>query len=139
MALAYDLPITPSKAVRASEWPIEIVADVTDAVRRDLALESPGTLAVIVPEDRIDALYRTLSDEFGNAVGLGAVGLTRDVAVITPQEAKGLEFDGVIVVDPLAVLNGSERGAGALYVAMTRATQRLYLVADGELPRGILQ
>jgi DNA helicase IV len=139
MALAYDLPITPSKAVRASEWPIEIVADVTDAVRRDLALESPGTLAVIVPEDRIDALYRTLSDEFGNAVGLGAVGLTRDVAVITPQEAKGLEFDGVIVVDPMAVLNGSERGAGALYVAMTRATQRLYLVADGELPRGILQ
>ncbi|CAN5401094.1 AAA family ATPase [soil metagenome] len=139
MALAYNLPITPSKAVRASEWPIEVVTDVTDAVRRDLALESPGTLAVIVPDDRIDGLYRTLSDEFGNAIGLGAVGLTRDVAVITPQEAKGLEFDGVIIVDPMAVLTGSERGAGALYVAMTRATQRLYLVADGELPRGILE
>lgn len=138
MALAYDLPITPSKAVRASEWPIEVVTDTTDAVRRDLALESPGTLAVIVPDDRIDALYATLSAEFGTAVGLGAVGLTREVAVITPQEAKGLEFDGVIVVDPMAVLTGSERGAGAFYVAMTRATQRLYLVADGELPRGIL-
>lgn len=137
MALAYKLPITPSKAVRASEWPIEVVTDVTDAVRRDLALESAGTLAVIVPEDRIDTLYASLSGEFGNAVGLGAVGLTRDVAVITPQEAKGLEFDGVIIVDPMAVLTGSERGAGALYVAMTRATQRLYLVADGELPRGI--
>jgi len=43
----------------------------------------------------------------------------------------------VVVVDPAGVVAASERGAGALYVAMTRATQRLYLVSDGPLPAGL--
>ena len=49
-------------------------------------------------------------------------------------EAKGLEFDAVVVVDPAAVLAGSHRGANDLYVAVTRATKRLTVVTDGELP-----
>jgi DNA helicase IV len=137
MAVAHGLPITRSRAVRASEWPIEVVSDVADAVRRDRALEGGGTLAVIVLEPRLAALGAELEAEFGAAVGIGAQGLTRDIAIITPHDAKGLEFDAVIVVDPSAIVAGSERGGGALYVAMTRATQRLYLVADGELPDGL--
>jgi DNA helicase IV len=137
MAVAHGLPITPSRAVRASEWPIEVVTDVADAVRRNRALEVGGTLAVIVLEPQLAALGEQLEAEFGTAVGIGAQGLTRDVAIITPQDAKGLEFDAVVVVDPAAIVAASERGAGALYVAMTRATQRLYLVAEGELPEGL--
>ncbi|MDF2434679.1 MAG: hypothetical protein JWP44_4310 [Mucilaginibacter sp.] len=137
MAVAHGLPITRSRAVRASEWPIEVVSDVADAVRRDRALEGGGTLAVIVLEPRLAALGAELEAEYGAAVGIGAQGLTRDIAIITPHDAKGLEFDAVIVVDPSAIVAGSERGGGALYVAMTRATQRLYLVADGELPDGL--
>jgi superfamily I DNA/RNA helicase len=114
------------------------VADAVEAVRIDRESDGTGgTLAVIVLEPGIRELTDRLVAEFGDAVGLGAVGLTRDIAVITPQEAKGLEFDSVVVVDPAAILAASERGAGALYVAMTRATQRLTLVADGELPAGI--
>ncbi|MCU1583433.1 MAG: family ATPase, partial [Microbacteriaceae bacterium] len=137
MAVAHGLPVTPSRAVRASEWPIEVVTDVADAVRRNRALEVGGTLAVIVLEPQLAALGEKLEAEFGAAVGIGAQGLTRDVAIITPQDAKGLEFDAVVVVDPAAIVAASERGAGALYVAMTRATQRLYLVAEGELPEGL--
>jgi DNA helicase IV len=137
MAVAHGLPITPSRAVRASEWPIEVVTDVADAVRRDRALDAGGTLAVIVLEPWLPALGEELIAEFGAAVGIGAQGLTRDIAIITPQDAKGLEFDAVVVVDPTAIVAASERGAGALYVAMTRATQRLYLVAEGELPAGL--
>jgi superfamily I DNA/RNA helicase len=96
-----------------------------------------GTVAVIVPEPAIDALYSTLSTEFGDSIGRGSAGLLRDIALLTPQDSKGLEFDAVIVVDPAAIVAASERGAGALYVAMTRATQRLYLVADGPLPAGL--
>jgi DNA helicase IV len=139
MAIAHNLPITRSKAVRASDWPIETLVDVAAAVRRDQAIPEKGTLAVIVLPEHIDSLYAQLAREFGAAIGLGAQGLMRDIAVITPQEAKGLEFDGVVVVDPAAILAASPRGAGALYVAMTRATQRLYLITDGPLPRGILE
>jgi DNA helicase IV len=136
VAIAHQLPITQSRAVRASEWPVEIVTDVADAVRRDRALKAGGTLAVIVVDAAIEAIHDTLIAEFGSDVGLGAAGLMRDIALLTPQDAKGLEFDAVIVVDPSAIVAASERGAGALYVAMTRATQRLYLVADGPLPAG---
>jgi DNA helicase IV len=135
VAIAHQLPITPSRAVRASEWPVETVTDVAEAVRRDRALHA-GTLAVVVVDAEIDAVQARLTAEFGDDVGRGALGLTRAIALLTPQDAKGLEFDAVIVVDPSAIVAASERGAGALYVAMTRATQRLYVVANGPLPAG---
>ena len=59
------------------------------------------------------------------------------VAVLTAGEAKGLEFDAVVVVEPSAIVDSGPRGAGSLYVAMTRPTQRLLLVAARELPAGI--
>ena len=139
MAIANGLQVTESRSVRSSEWPITVVADAVEAVRIDRAPDGAGgTLAVIVLESGIRELTDRLMAEFGDTVGLGADGLARDIAVITPQDAKGLEFDSVVVVDPVAILASSERGAGALYVAMTRATQRLTLVAEGELPVGTL-
>ena len=146
MAIAHGLPVTPSRAVRSSEWPIAVVPTVLNAVATELGLREQdgtgtgtvggavgGTVAVIALE--ADAVFAELRAEFGQEIGRG---LSSEVAVITPQDAKGLEFDAVIVVDPAAILAASTRGAGALYVAMTRATQRLYLVSEGDLPPGIL-
>ena len=133
VAISHHLSITPSRTVRSSEWPVETVTDAAVAVRRDLALGAGGTLAVIVVDSGLDALESTLRAEFGDLLGVGELGLGREIALLTPQDAKGLEFDAVIVVDPAAILTASERGAGALYVAMTRATQRLYLVGDAPL------
>ncbi len=133
VALSHGLSITPSRTVRSSEWPVETVADAAVAVRSDRALGAGGTLAVIVVDAGLDELEATLRAEFGDLLGVGALGLSREIALLTPRDAKGLEFDAVIVVDPAAILAASERGAGALYVAMTRATQRLYLVGDAPL------
>ena len=58
----------------------------------------------------------------------GAAGLSRPIAVLTGYEAKGLEFDAVVLADPDALVAESPRGAASLYVAMTRPTQRLTLV-----------
>lgn len=135
MAIAHGLPVTPSRSVRASPWPIVVVADAADAVRRDRQLD--GTLAVIVLESALDAVHRQLEPEFGELLGLGAAGLSRPIALLSTQEAKGLEFDSVVVVDPAAIVASSSRGAGALYVAMTRATQRLTLVSTVALPEGL--
>ena len=54
--------------------------------------------------------------------------------MLTVRQAKGLEFDTVLVVDPGLILAESPRGRSDLYVALTRATQRLGVVHPGEPP-----
>jgi superfamily I DNA/RNA helicase len=63
--------------------------------------------------------------------------LERPVAVLTVRQAKGLEFDSVVVIDPAGILAESPRGRSDLYVALTRATQRLGILCPGE-PPGVL-
>ena len=55
-----------------------------------------------------------------------------DVPLFGPEQVKGLEFDGVVVVEPNAILDGTPRGARLLYVAMTRAVQELAFVTTGD-------
>ncbi len=64
----------------------------------------------------------------------------RELPLFGPEAVKGLEFDGVIVVNPHEILSeGSdqpmtERGARLLYVAMTRAVQELHFVTVASAP-----
>ena len=142
MAVAHGVNITRSRAVRESEWPVDIVragelsAAVVETVLADRAL-GDGTVAVIVSESLVPHVWPALAASLGPAVGRGAAGLNRAVAVLTPQESKGLEFDAVVVVEPQRIVDEIARGAAALYVAMTRPTQRLHLVTSGALPAGI--
>jgi DNA helicase IV len=50
-------------------------------------------------------------------------------------QAKGLEFDSVLIGDPAGIVAESRHGLNDLYVALTRATQRLGVVYSGELPK----
>ncbi|MEO8907918.1 MAG: ATP-binding domain-containing protein, partial [Microbacteriaceae bacterium] len=132
-----------------AEGAAEGVADtllgaIVEAVRVERELDSSGTLAVIAPVALVDEVLAVLVGAFdggsggpfggasggasGPMVGRGAVGLGRPIAVLTAREAKGLEFDAVVLADPDAIVAESPRGASALYVAMTRPTQRLTLV-----------
>jgi DNA helicase IV len=144
MAIAHGLTITRSRSVRSSEWPVQVVhtddaaAAVADAVEADRAIDTLGTIAVIASASHIDAVTLRLEERFGDLVGRGAAGLNRAVAVLTPQESKGLEFDAVVVAEPQLIVGEIARGAAALYVAMTRPTQRLHLVTTGDLPAGIV-
>ncbi len=149
MAVAHGLPVTQATSVRESAWPIGLVRvdpqhpvgalhkAVLDAVRADRGVDATGTLAVIAQQHEVSRLVDTLSADPVLDVGLGAEGLTRPIVVLSPQDAKGLEFDAVVIVDPAGIVEASVRGAAALYVAMTRPTQRLTLVALGELPAGL--
>jgi DNA helicase IV len=137
MAIAHGLPVTPARGVRESEWPIAVATDVAEAIRADRAIDTSGTLAVIAAAADVASLHDRLRPEFGELIGLGADGIVRPIVVLSPQESKGLEFDAVVAVDPSGIVAESERGAGALYVAMTRPTQRLTLVSRGALPAGL--
>ena len=61
-----------------------------------------------------------------------------DVPLFGPEAVKGLEFDGVVVVNPHGILDADgenpSRGARLLYVAMTRAVQELAFVSDSRPP-----
>jgi DNA helicase IV len=56
---------------------------------------------------------------------------------VVPAETKGLEFDAVLVVDPQRILANGPRGAAELYVALTRATQRLGVLHREPLPQAL--
>jgi len=145
MARAHGVPVTPSRAVRDSAWPItrltvddaDLLPAVVDVVDEDLETDARGTLAVITLPGMLGPVSRELAVRFGDRVGVGAAGLSLPIVVITPQEAKGLEFDSVVVVEPTDILESTERGAARLYVALTRPTQRLHLVGSRPLPAGL--
>ncbi|MBV9204612.1 MAG: AAA family ATPase [Actinobacteria bacterium] len=90
-----------------------------------------GRLAVIAPATRIADLARALPDA---AAGDRTEVLDSPVALLTVGQAKGLEFDRVVLVDPAGILAASPAGGHDLYVAITRATHRLAVVHDGDLP-----
>ncbi|MGN6473571.1 MAG: HelD family protein [Mycobacteriales bacterium] len=96
-----------------------------------------GRLAVLTSAADFESVRASLADRYGADIGVGAVGLAAPIAVLEIGDAKGLEFDGVVLVDPGEWLTEGERGLRDLYVALTRATQRLDVVHTGALP-GVL-
>jgi hypothetical protein len=111
-----------------------LAAAVAQRAHADLAeLGGPdgGRLAVIAP----DALVAAIGAALPAAVpGDRPESLDSAAALLTVSQAKGLEFDRVIVADPAGLLAQSENGGHDLYVAITRATHRLTVLYDGELP-----
>jgi DNA helicase IV len=58
--------------------------------------------------------------------------LGTSINLVSPDEAKGLEFDAVVVVEPEQIVAGDGRGHRMLYVALTRTTRYLDIVCVGE-------
>ena len=102
-------------------------ADVVRAALREAAslAAQDGLVAVIVP--RALTAETPGPDAFDGLV----------VPVLTPRQAKGLEFDHVVVVEPAAIAEDGEQGLRELYVALTRPTRTLVVVHARPLPDAI--
>ncbi|MCI4676902.1 RNA polymerase recycling motor ATPase HelR [Candidatus Mycolicibacterium alkanivorans] len=106
--------VRPPESVRACgirPWSRRVTADQLSAAVDDFVAQEAardGTSIVIGPPDVPGA--------------------------VAPSETKGLEFDAVLVAEPDRILADGPRGAADLYVALTRATQRLGVVHQGPLP-----
>jgi DNA helicase IV len=106
--LAYRQGGAPPKLVRVGEDQL-----MTTALRE--ASELDGLLAIIGPRSLVSP-HGEMFDE-------------SDVPLLTPREAKGLEFDHVVVVEPARIAEeGGGRGLRELYVALTRPTKTLVVV-----------
>lgn len=115
---------------------------VMDQVALSLAQVPGGLCAVVTAAQDVDALRAAAQERFAGRVGEGAgdAASGRDVLVLSATEAKGLEFDAVVVADPGAVVRESDGVVGNLYVALTRTTQRLAVVSVGQdAPAALLQ
>ena len=129
-------PVRPPRSVRETgEFPWHAPYEpgvLPDVVKAEREAVGDGRVAVIVPAARAAEVREALGlTELGPADGLD---LTEPVVVLTVKQAKGLEFDSVLVVDPAGILAGSPRGTNDLYVALTRSTRRLGVLPDGPLP-----
>ncbi|MEV0237219.1 ATP-binding domain-containing protein [Nonomuraea sp. NPDC050786] len=94
-------------------------------VAEELALIGEGRVGVV----SADARHAEVSALFPGG------DLDAPVVALTVGQAKGLEFDAVVVVDPAGILGQSPMGGQDLYVAVTRATRRLTVVYEGDLPQ----
>ena len=114
--------------------PGELAAAVAAAVSAETAAVAGGNVAVLAPAGLVDELNEAVGS--GPLDGSGADGPDLDdmVVVLTVSQAKGLEFDSVLIVDPAQILADSPHGLSELYVALTRATQRLGVLHSGPLP-----
>jgi DNA helicase IV len=117
------------EAVRADE----LVRAGARIARR--ACTEPGTVAVIAPP----ALHRPLVTELGDvgAVADTAESIDAPIAILDAVDAKGLEFDHVIIIEPSMLVAPEAAGLRLLYTTMTRATQRLSVVHAEPLPEAL--
>jgi hypothetical protein len=136
----------PPRAVGVPESALDHqVSTTTRAAADDVVdAEGNGRVAVLAPATRVEALRERLAADAlpvgGTAGGedavdeRGAADLEVAVVVSTVAEAKGLEFDAVVLVDPGGIVEESPRGLNDLYVALTRATRSLDVVHPDRLP-----
>jgi DNA helicase IV len=145
VAHAAGLTISTPKAVREGEWPPlvdrleagQLLPKLREVLPEEVAIADGGLLAVIVPEPRLAQVRSAVVEQFGRRVGSGSGGLSQDIVVLGAREAKGLEFDVVLVLEPQELIDEVEGSVGDLYVAMTRTTRRLRILAEGAIPAGI--
>ncbi|MBM2622996.1 AAA family ATPase [Actinoplanes sp. LDG1-06] len=123
-----DLPLP--KAVRSTGVdPVDVVTDaarlpdvVREVTEKQLA-DVDGTIGVITPVPRRDEMAGWVA------------GLPERVQVVTALEAKGMEYDAVVLVEP-GSLTRDPAGMRTLYVALSRATQRLTTIGTDPDWRG---
>ncbi len=92
----------------------DVVAGAVAAVS-DLANQLDGSIGVVTAPSALAEVS-------------AAVGDLDRIAVVTAQQSKGLEYDGVVVVDPDRIVAESPGGTRLLYVALTRPTQHLITI-----------
>ncbi|MEV0491492.1 HelD family protein [Streptomyces atratus] len=95
---------------------------------------TPRSVAVIVPDDSgwLDEIGRHLDE---------ADGITEQereaVSVLAAGQAKGMEYDHVLVVEPATIADRGPSGLRQLYIALTRSTQSLTVLHTAPLPEAL--
>jgi DNA helicase IV len=144
----YDLAAQLLPLAAPGSAPLTVVRDApTDPfVHRVEAADRPGRVVAVAMEHAAEGRYvgvvcpSTHRSELAAALAAGQVRWSSAdsddpdalVSLVDPEEAKGLEFDAVVVVEPEDIVAGDERGHRMLFIALTRTTRYLDIVCAGE-------
>ena len=112
----------------------QLFGEVADATAAMSAAMPDGSIAVVAAEAMVEQVSQALAAagvEHGRATRSG---LSAAITVVPVSVVKGLELDGVVVVEPAAIVEAEQQGLRALYVALTRSTRRLTIVHARPLP-----
>ena len=115
-----------------------LVGAVVDEARR-LQVDVGGSTAIVVPASLVAAVTEALA---ASRLDYGVApqdGLDAPVTLVPVGLVKGLELDGVIVVEPARIVAEEAQGMRALYVALTRPTKALAVVHAEPLPEALVE
>jgi DNA helicase IV len=138
--------VRPTEAVRRGRSDPRHVHAAPDELVGTAAAEAVSladqwpTVAVIAPGSLVEPLTRQVRERTGDVGEATRDGLGHRITVVATEVAKGLEFDAVVVVEPDRITRqrlDAATGLRLLYVAMTRPTQHLSIVAASPLPGGL--
>ncbi len=130
----------PPEAYRKGGEPPRFLrdADVPHRAAEEAVLldAGEGSVAVIAPLALVPAVRELLERALVDVDASTVEDLAPAVRVLDAREAKGLEFDHVVLAEPAAIVDEVEgvQGLRHLYVALTRATKTLTVVHDKPLP-----
>jgi DNA helicase IV len=139
IAESLDLPISVPEPVReAGKLPLflktedeRLVRSAIHAVREFLS--SGLAVGLVVPDRRLSDVAAALRYE-DLQYGDGRETTTKPITLLSAAASKGLEFDAVVVVEPMEISGNGDRGLNELFVALTRTTNSLSVVYAKPLP-----
>ncbi|WP_188359809.1 HelD family protein [Rothia aerolata] len=145
VARAAGQDISAPRAVREGDWApfitrvqeAELLPKVVEAVTEEVERSAGGLIGVIAAPSNYADVARAVAQAHRGNTGTSQTALENQILVLTPWEAKGLEFDVVIIVEPSELVQAANGSIGDLYVSMTRPTQRLHLIGAGDFPEGL--
>ena len=111
-----------------------LMAAIVGEVKAELGALGNRNMAVICHTAMVDAISEALTDADVDHGLVYERGLESQVTIVPVELVKGLEVDTAVVVEPADICEKLPKGMRALYVAMTRATQRLVVVHARPLP-----
>jgi DNA helicase IV len=139
--------LVPPQSVRDGEFGPDIVRsttaerlldDVVAQTRIMMDSVTGGNVAIVCPDAMTESVSAVLTREGVQHGRANNTALDSRLTVVPVSVVKGLELDGVVVVEPAAIVAAQEHGLRALYVALTRSTQRLTVVHHRELPSAMV-
>ncbi|MEV6826425.1 ATP-binding domain-containing protein [Amycolatopsis sp. NPDC051102] len=117
-----ELPVAVRRTgVEPEVRPVEAagLASATQAAVKELLGAVEGTVGVITAMDRVPEVAGWLAGQADERL-----------KVVGSLDSKGLEYDAVVLVEPVDLITESTTGRRVLYVALTRATQQLIVLAS---------
>jgi DNA helicase IV len=157
LTIGYRVPSEIMTLASAAHQPVAAGTTLPRAVRKDgsviverrevladgladvLAVleDEPGITGIICTPTMLPAVRTVLASRGTPSAELpGEIGDSA-VVLVPVDYAKGLEFDNVVVLEPRDVLVHSPNGRRLLFVALTRSTNRLFILHRDPLPAAL--